>query len=468
MPRKKVVAGQTPAPRNHHARAFSSVVLLYLTNYQITGISLRSFMEGCVLLSLHVPTVYKNQQYPQKSLRTHSILHVPHVREYRHDQTILKVYGFGENKKIKVVTMNVLRTEGIEKNTVSTPRCQVNHEKLSENIYRAKSRIFEYSFCNPWDFFFTGTLDPNKQDRTDLELWHKQLTQWFRDLGKKYGMKIAFLLVPELHKDGATWHIHGLLHGISLSLLQQFKTGDKMGTSLAKKVQQGDVVYNWPEYQKRFGFCDLEPVKNHEAVSKYMTKYITKSLSSSVKELNAHLYYHSRGLKTAEVIKKGSMFADIEPSYRNEYCSMTWLPFSEELLQKLCNSFSFDWESPEYFTSEFEMWQREIENDGAAGVRGLSCGAADQRQFPKNIDLLPERHESLSRLSESESRTFGADSFPTAEVCPLSAIREFEHSDSAKLCSGTPGISDMVLFRRSSFGEPFGEVSSPQGQTESD
>lgn len=191
--------------------------------------------------------------------------------------------------------------------------------------------------------------------------------------------------MPELHKDGATWHIHGLLHGISLSLLQQFKTGDKMGTSLAKKVQQGDVVYNWPEYQKRFGFCDLEPVKNHEAVSKYMTKYITKSLSSSVKELNAHLYYHSRGLKTAEVIKKGSMFADIEPSYRNEYCSMTWLPFSEELLQKLCNSFSFDWESPEYFTSEFEMWQGEIENDGAAGVRGLSCGAADQRQFPKTL-----------------------------------------------------------------------------------
>lgn len=62
--------------------------------------------------------------------------------------------------------------------------------------------------------------------------------------------------------------------------------------------------------------------------------------------------------------------------------------------------------------------QGEMKNDGTAGIRGLSCGTADQGQFPQDSDLLPERHEPLSRLSESESRTFGADSFPTAEVCP--------------------------------------------------
>ena len=34
--------------------------------------------------------------------------------KYKRDQTILKVYGYGENKKIKVIRMNLLRTAGVE------------------------------------------------------------------------------------------------------------------------------------------------------------------------------------------------------------------------------------------------------------------------------------------------------------------------------------------------------------------
>lgn len=68
-------------------------------------------------------------------------------------------------------------------------------------------------------------------------------------------------------------------------------------------------------------------------------KYINKNLATSVKELNAHLYYHSRGLNKAEVIKKGAMAATITPTYENEYCSVAWLDYSEELLQELSSSF---------------------------------------------------------------------------------------------------------------------------------
>lgn len=34
--------------------------------------------------------------------------------KFKPDQTILKVYGYGENKKIKVIRMNWLRTAGVE------------------------------------------------------------------------------------------------------------------------------------------------------------------------------------------------------------------------------------------------------------------------------------------------------------------------------------------------------------------
>lgn len=225
--------------------------------------------------------------------------------KYKRDQTILKVYGYGDSKKIKVVRLNWLRTAGIEDDDeCRIPKCSVNDSKLEENIRRAKNNIFEYAFCNPWDWFFTGTLDPQKYDRTNLDKFHKDLTQWLRDYGKQHKVKIKFLLVPEQHSDGISWHIHGFLHGLPEEHLKQFVVGDVMGKGLAEKVKRGDVVYNWLPYSKKFGFCDLEPIRNAEAVSKYMTKYINKNLASSVKDLNAHLYYHSRGLNKAEVIKK--------------------------------------------------------------------------------------------------------------------------------------------------------------------
>lgn len=44
-----------------------------------------------------------------------------------------------------------------------------------------------------------------------------------------------------------------------------------MGKAIADKVCRGDIVFNWKAYQKKFGFCDLEPIVNHEAVAKYLT-----------------------------------------------------------------------------------------------------------------------------------------------------------------------------------------------------
>ncbi len=261
-------------------------------------------------------------------------------RAYNYDQTLFKVFGEGKDKKIKLVRMNYLKTSGVEIEDIEYVRGTVNENKINESILRSKSKIFELAFCNPWDWFFTGTINPNKQDRTDLELFHNQLTQWLRDYNKKHKLNIKFLFVPEKHKDGKSWHIHGFIYGLPVEHLVQFQIGDKMGKGLADKVMRGDIVYNWKAYFNRFGFCDLEPIRNHEAVSKYVTKYINKELANSVTELNAHTYYHSRGLKFAELIKKGTMiWEDIAPTYENDYCSVCWLDYTEELFDKLSNQF---------------------------------------------------------------------------------------------------------------------------------
>jgi hypothetical protein len=258
--------------------------------------------------------------------------------KYKYNQTILKVYGSGENRQIKLITMGCLRTKGIEDFDGQRPeRGSVNDCKLDENIQRTKSTIFEYAFCNPWDWFFTATLDKNKYDRTDLKKWHKDLTQWIRNYNRINNTNIKFLLIPELHSDGISWHMHGFLYGLPVEHLTQFRVGDKMGKALADKVKKGDIVYNWLAYMRKFGFCDLEPIRNAEAVSKYITKYINKNLATSVTELNAHQFYKSRGLQRAETKKIGTMSTpiDIAPDYSNEYCSVYWLPYSDELLQEL-------------------------------------------------------------------------------------------------------------------------------------
>lgn len=262
-------------------------------------------------------------------------------RAYDYNKTIVKVYGFGDNKKIKVTLMNCVKSKDIEiDKNLSSERGKVNTSKLDENLSRTKNKIFELAYCNKWDYFFTGTLNPNKHDRTDLELFHKQLTQFIRDTNKKYNCKIKFLFVPELHSDRKSWHIHGFLQGVPDNLLSQFKIGDKMGKVIAEKVQNGEIVYNWLDYSKKFGFCDLEPIKNHEAVSKYITKYINKELATSVTELNAHQYYHSRGLQMATKIKEGSMLWDnTTPSFQNDYCKIAWIDYSENALNEILHSF---------------------------------------------------------------------------------------------------------------------------------
>ena len=95
----------------------------------------------------------------------------------KEDQYVTKIYGYGENKKIKLVRMNAICEGG---NNGSEYRGQANEDKLAESISRTKGKIFELAFCNPWDWFFTATLNPKMYDRTDLKTFHQDLTAWLR------------------------------------------------------------------------------------------------------------------------------------------------------------------------------------------------------------------------------------------------------------------------------------------------
>ena len=224
-------------------------------------------------------------------------------RLYTHDFVTLKRLG----KRFKLTYHKLpVRQSGFEINKVRI--MGVNNEKLKSNIVRAKSKVFEYAYCNEFEFFVTLTIDPRKYDRSDLKGYYKDFTQFLRNYNRIHAIRIQYLFIPEMHKDG-NWHMHGFIKGLPSNHLN---------------INEHKHL-DWEPYRKRFGWISIDPIRSQEGVCRYITKYINKELADSIKELNAHLYYCSKGLEKAVEIKKGTLSAKSIPwDFENDYVKVAW------------------------------------------------------------------------------------------------------------------------------------------------
>lgn len=236
----------------------------------------------------------------------------------------LKQYG----DKLKLCSLTYCKQAGFEIDNFVSKGEAGNDEKLDNSLSRTKSRIFELSYCNEWQYFVTLTLDKSKYNRYDLPKFIKDLGQTIRDLRKSIGADIKYLLIPEKHQDGA-WHLHGFLLGLPFSELKEFTTADRLPNKIRKRISDGKRVFTWSRYERKFGFSDIELVENNEAASKYITKYVTKESMHTISELNAHCFYASKGLKGADVLAKGFV-NPFDADYFNEHCAVKWFDISEE------------------------------------------------------------------------------------------------------------------------------------------
>lgn len=210
-----------------------------------------------------------------------------------------------------------------------------NDTKLDNNFSRARSMVLQYALCNPWEYFFTGTIDRAKLSRYDLDTYASRVMQFIRDMRKKYNAKFQVLLVPERHKNGA-WHIHGLVHDLPDHVLTPFTPPAPV------KLIRGNFL-NWPDYMEKFGFCSLAPIRDPVATAFYITKYVSKDLSRRAGEKGKHLYFHSRPLKTAH--KASEVYAynwELEKLCVNDY------PFCKTGMVTNENwSFPYGWDDSE-------------------------------------------------------------------------------------------------------------------------
>ena len=260
---------------------------------------------------------------------------------YINNCSILKMYTLN---KYKLVTLkNSIKVAGYEeeKNILyegneeeKKNNRNVNEEKLENSISRSKSKIYEYALCNNFEYFVTLTLDSKKMDRDNINNYIKKLGQYIRNIKKIRGEEIKYILIPERHKDGENWHMHGLMKG--LQDLRKYNINEnipkKMKDKIKKYREENLNLYEWVGYSKKFGFNCVEPIRNKDACAKYITKYITKNIDNDmgITEKNKKKYYASRGLKTSKNLKKGVIpTRDIDYDFENEYCKIKWLNMSQ-------------------------------------------------------------------------------------------------------------------------------------------
>lgn len=265
-------------------------------------------------------------------------LHTSEREVYQRDVATLKqyrpdYYKITLHKQIRRAGYEAIEEDTSGKRGAGKKNTDRHEEKLEQSLSRTRSTIYELAICNDWAWFVTLTLNPEYHDRKDLNRYKKKLTVWIKNYNRIHEINVKYLLIPEQHADGQSWHMHGLLAGLPKEQLEEFTIQEKLPIKMVIEIARGNKLYNWPAYAKKFGYVSLSRVRNIERTARYITKYITKDITKTKIGKNSHFYYCSKGLKRAETIYQGPLTKELEEEYSNDYMKIKTVRSMEEAIQ---------------------------------------------------------------------------------------------------------------------------------------
>jgi hypothetical protein len=182
---------------------------------------------------------------------------------------------------------NLTRYDEIyEKATKLLSDVNPTEKNIERSLRRAKSRLFDLMINNvsECNLFVTLTLDKDVIDRYNYSIVIDHLNTFLSNKVQKNGLK--YILVPELHKDGAL-HFHGIFN--------KYKGIDLVDSG---KKKNGKKIYNILSY--KYGFTTAQRITGKncvEKVSKYVFKYMSKQAGGCI---GGRYYLH--GGKLAEPV----------------------------------------------------------------------------------------------------------------------------------------------------------------------
>lgn len=166
---------------------------------------------------------------------------------------------------------------------------EMSDPERSRSVSHARTihKIYDIARSNRWEWFVTLTFNKELVKRYDYSDCTKKLSQWLKN-GRKICPNMKYIVVPELHKDGA-WHFHGL-----------FSDCDGLQFEVAKGHfdDEGRQIYNVGKY--KFGWTTAVQIDDQRKTCSYITKYVTKELCGLTK--GKKHYWASRNVSLPEVI----------------------------------------------------------------------------------------------------------------------------------------------------------------------
>lgn len=146
---------------------------------------------------------------------------------------------------------------------------------------RAAARVRDLALCNQFTYFVTLTFDAAKIDRYDIRAILHKMRVWLDNRVRRRGLR--YILVPELHKDGAI-HFHGFFNAgaeyVDSGTVR--RPGSKQPRRPRSAQQRAEwlaagglPVYNVADWA--FGFSTAIPLYgDYDAAVSYVCKYVTK------------------------------------------------------------------------------------------------------------------------------------------------------------------------------------------------
>lgn len=141
--------------------------------------------------------------------------------------------------------------------------CAYSAKVSARSIHRTRAVVRDICLCNKFEMFCTFTFDPKKYNSHNILACRRYMVNWLHNAKKRHSPCLDYIVIPELHKSGAI-HFHALFRGYRGKLME------------SGVYQHDRMVYNIMNW--RFGFSTCCIIDNHEAVSRYVSKYITKDM----------------------------------------------------------------------------------------------------------------------------------------------------------------------------------------------
>lgn len=184
-----------------------------------------------------------------------------------------------------------------------------NEANRSRAARRAAAKVRDLALCNPFRYFVTLTLDPQRIDRYDVKEITKKLNTWLDNQVRRNGL--LYVLVAERHKDGAI-HFHGMINEApGLVPSGTWKVPGHKKPVRPRSRRQAEAwaaqgaeagyceVFNWEGW--RFGFSTAIPLYgDYSAAVAYVCKYIRKQ-DGPEGPVGGRWYYHGGKLRTPDV-----------------------------------------------------------------------------------------------------------------------------------------------------------------------